>query len=219
MSVADQLPARGGPGLHRRRRPGASRAPPRSGRSSRWKRRKTSSSPSRRSARWSRPRLQLLRQRPERRDHVRDAEAVGRAQRRGEQRERAGRRPWARLGSNDAMIFALSPPPIQELGNSSGFNFRLQDRAAARLSEAGRGPQPAARGPRRARWWSASARRAGGQPAAARRHRPDQGARARAVHRRHQQHPLDRFGSAYANDFNREGRVLRVVFRPMPPSA
>jgi len=28
----------------------------------------------------------------------------------------------------DAFIFALSPPPIPELGTSSGFNFRLQDR-------------------------------------------------------------------------------------------
>jgi multidrug efflux pump len=29
----------------------------------------------------------------------------------------------------DAMTFALSPPPIQGLGNSNGFTFRLQDRA------------------------------------------------------------------------------------------
>lgn len=28
----------------------------------------------------------------------------------------------------DAQTFALSPPPIQGLGNSSGFTFRLQDR-------------------------------------------------------------------------------------------
>ncbi len=28
----------------------------------------------------------------------------------------------------DAFIFALNPPPIPELGNSSGFDFRLQDR-------------------------------------------------------------------------------------------
>jgi len=30
----------------------------------------------------------------------------------------------------DAFIFALSPPPIPELGTSSGFNFRLQDRGS-----------------------------------------------------------------------------------------
>ncbi|MFK0385762.1 multidrug efflux RND transporter permease subunit [Agrobacterium sp. NPDC090273] len=34
-------------------------------------------------------------------------------------------------GLPDAMSFALSPPPIQGLGNSSGFTFRLQDRSGA----------------------------------------------------------------------------------------
>lgn len=40
----------------------------------------------------------------------------------------------------DAMAFSLSPPPIQGLGNSSGFTFRLQDRGGmgqAALSAAG----------------------------------------------------------------------------------
>src|SRR5690606_14530736 len=32
-------------------------------------------------------------------------------------------------GIRDAFIFPLSPPPIPELGASSGFKFRLQDRA------------------------------------------------------------------------------------------
>jgi multidrug efflux pump len=32
------------------------------------------------------------------------------------------------MGVRDAFIFPLSPPPIRELGNSSGFSFRLQDR-------------------------------------------------------------------------------------------
>ncbi|MDX3925114.1 MAG: efflux RND transporter permease subunit [Shinella sp.] len=32
------------------------------------------------------------------------------------------------FGIKDAMAFSLSPPPIQGLGNSSGFTFRLQDR-------------------------------------------------------------------------------------------
>jgi multidrug efflux pump len=31
-------------------------------------------------------------------------------------------------GIRDAFIFPLSPPPIPELGVSSGFTFRLQDR-------------------------------------------------------------------------------------------
>ena len=34
----------------------------------------------------------------------------------------------ALMGVRDAFIFALSPPPIPELGNATGFNFRLQDR-------------------------------------------------------------------------------------------
>jgi multidrug efflux pump len=33
------------------------------------------------------------------------------------------------IAIKDAQTFALSPPPIQGLGNSSGFTFRLQDRA------------------------------------------------------------------------------------------
>ena len=41
----------------------------------------------------------------------------------------AGRAFGALMGVRDAFIFPLSPPPIRELGNSSGFSFRLQDRA------------------------------------------------------------------------------------------
>ncbi|QTD45199.1 efflux RND transporter permease subunit [Ottowia testudinis] len=41
----------------------------------------------------------------------------------------AGRAMGALSGVKDAFIFPLSPPPIPELGVSSGFTFRLQDRA------------------------------------------------------------------------------------------
>ncbi|MDO8450980.1 MAG: efflux RND transporter permease subunit [Rhodoferax sp.] len=41
----------------------------------------------------------------------------------------AGRAFGALGGIRDAFIFPLSPPPIPELGASSGFSFRLQDRA------------------------------------------------------------------------------------------
>ena len=34
----------------------------------------------------------------------------------------------ALMGVKDVFIFPLSPPPIPELGNATGFNFRLQDR-------------------------------------------------------------------------------------------
>ncbi len=40
----------------------------------------------------------------------------------------AGRAFGALSGIRDAFIFPLSPPPIPELGNASGFTFRLQDR-------------------------------------------------------------------------------------------
>ncbi len=41
----------------------------------------------------------------------------------------AGRAFGALSGIRDAFIFALSPPAIPELGNGTGFNFRLQDRS------------------------------------------------------------------------------------------
>jgi multidrug efflux pump len=40
----------------------------------------------------------------------------------------AGRAFGALSGVRDAFIYPLSPPPIPELGNASGFTFRLQDR-------------------------------------------------------------------------------------------
>ncbi|GAB3363150.1 MULTISPECIES: efflux RND transporter permease subunit [Giesbergeria] len=40
----------------------------------------------------------------------------------------AGRAMGALMGIRDAFIFPLNPPPIPELGSSSGFTFRLQDR-------------------------------------------------------------------------------------------
>ena len=43
----------------------------------------------------------------------------------------AGRAMGALMGVRDAFIFALSPPPIPELGEASGFTFRLQDRSGA----------------------------------------------------------------------------------------
>ncbi|HUR90568.1 MAG TPA: efflux RND transporter permease subunit [Ramlibacter sp.] len=40
----------------------------------------------------------------------------------------AGRSFGALMGVKDAFIFAVSPPPIPELGSSTGFSFRLEDR-------------------------------------------------------------------------------------------
>ena len=42
----------------------------------------------------------------------------------------AGRAFGALMAVRDAFIFALSPPPIPELGNATGFTFRLQDRGS-----------------------------------------------------------------------------------------
>jgi len=51
----------------------------------------------------------------------------------------AGRANGALMGIKDALVFSLSPPPIQGLGTTSGFTFRLQDRGGlgqAALAEA-----------------------------------------------------------------------------------
>ena len=54
-------------------------------------------------------------------------------ERKGEQHSAgalAGRAFGALMGVKDAFIFAVSPPPIPELGSSTGFNFRLEDRGS-----------------------------------------------------------------------------------------
>ncbi|HEU4850902.1 MAG TPA: efflux RND transporter permease subunit [Telluria sp.] len=45
--------------------------------------------------------------------------------------ELAGRMTGHLMGIRDAFIFVVSPPPIPELGSSTGFSFRLQDRGGA----------------------------------------------------------------------------------------
>jgi multidrug efflux pump len=114
----------------------------------------------------------------------------------------------------DAMIFVLNPPSIQELGNASGFAMRLQDRAgqgypallAARnqlLGLAAR--EPALMG----------VRPEGLEDAPQVRVEVDRiRARALGVAIADINNTLSiAFGSAYANDFNREGRVLRVLLQ------
>ena len=41
----------------------------------------------------------------------------------------AGQAFGAFMGIKDAIVYPLNPPPIPELGNATGFTFRLQDRA------------------------------------------------------------------------------------------
>ena len=55
--------------------------------------------------------------------------------------DRRRHQPRSCARSRDAKISALQPPPIDNLGNSSGFSFRLQDRGAEGLCGADRPPK------------------------------------------------------------------------------
>ncbi|HZG07375.1 MAG TPA: efflux RND transporter permease subunit [Allosphingosinicella sp.] len=126
----------------------------------------------------------------------------------------AGGAYGALSGSKNAMIFALNPPPIQELGNSSGFNLRLQDRAAlgyqrlvdARNQLLGAAAQSSV---------VVGVRPEGLEDSPQLRVAIDRTeARALGLGIEDINNTLSiAFGSAYANDFNREGRVLRVVLQ------
>jgi multidrug efflux pump len=126
----------------------------------------------------------------------------------------AGRAMASLGGAPEAFIFTLNPPPIQELGNASGFTFRLQDREgagndaliAARnqlLGMAGKSPI------------LAGVRPEGMEDAPQLRVLIDRvKARALGLAISDVNATLSiAFGSAYANDFNREGRVLRVLLQ------
>ncbi len=134
-----------------------------------------------------------------------------------------GRRPrvW-RLVQAFAMHSSsrLSPPPIPELGNASGFTFRLQDRSGAghealvnaRNQLLGMASQSKV-------LTQVRPRRAGRCPAAADRHRPRQGQRTRASPsmRSTRRCPLA-LGSGYVNDFPNQGRLQRVVVQADAPA-
>jgi multidrug efflux pump len=126
----------------------------------------------------------------------------------------AGRALPALMGSQHAMIFTLSPPAIQELGNSSGFSMRLQDRTGrgyralvdARNQLLGAASQSKV---------VAGVRPEGLEEAPQLRINVDR-VQARALGL--QIPDIDNtlaisFGSAYANDFTHEGRVLRVLLQ------
>jgi len=112
----------------------------------------------------------------------------------------------------EALVFALNPPPIPELGESSGFAFMLQDRGghghAALVAARDQLLGLAARSP------LLTQVRPEGQPDAPQLRVDIDRITARAL-------GLSiadvnstlaiAMGGAYANDFNREGRVLRVL--------
>lgn len=126
----------------------------------------------------------------------------------------AGRSMGALGGSNHAMIFALSPPPIQELGNSSGFNLRLQDRA-------GLGYQKLLDARNQLLGATAQSKLVVGVRPEGLEDSPQLRVTIDRIKARALGLQVDdinntlsiAFGSAYANDFNREGRVLRVVLQ------
>ncbi|MDO9489603.1 MAG: efflux RND transporter permease subunit, partial [Sphingomonadaceae bacterium] len=126
----------------------------------------------------------------------------------------AGRAMGAFMQFKDAMVFALSPPSIPELGTASGFALRLQDRSGqgypallqARNQLLGMAAQEKA---------LVGVRPEGLEDAPQVRVTVDRiKARALGLSITDINNTLSiAFGSAYANDFNREGRVLRVLLQ------
>ncbi|MGE0666958.1 MAG: multidrug efflux RND transporter permease subunit [Sphingomonadales bacterium] len=113
-----------------------------------------------------------------------------------------------------AQVFVLNPPPIRELGNASGFSYRLQDRGggtyegllAARNQMLGMASQSKI---------LAGVRPEGMEDAPQLKVNIDRvKARALGLQIADINQTLSiAFGSAYANDFNYQGRVLRVLLQ------
>ena len=130
----------------------------------------------------------------------------------------AGKAFGALMQVKEAMIFTLSPPPIQSLGNATGFSFRLEARdgqSAAQLANArnqllGMASQSSI---------LANVRPEGQEPAPQLVVNIDRvRARALGLAIGDVNATLSiAAGSAYANDFNLEGRVRRVYLQADAP--
>lgn len=126
----------------------------------------------------------------------------------------AGKAMGTLMGIKEAFAFSLSPPSIPELGTSSGFTFKLQDRGAN-----GREALVAARnqmlGGAMQSKLLANVRPEGQEDAPVLKVDIDRiQARALGLSIGEVNATLAiSFGSAYANDFTREGRVLRVLLQ------
>ena len=130
----------------------------------------------------------------------------------------AGRALGALSSVKQAIIFTLTPPPIQQLGNATGFSFRLQARGgqtndeltAARNQLLGMAAQSPV---------LANVRPEGMEPAPQLKVNIDRvRARALGLSIGDVNTTLSiAAGSAYANDFNRDGRVLRVYLQADAP--
>ncbi|ARS28176.1 efflux RND transporter permease subunit [Sphingomonas sp. KC8] len=125
-----------------------------------------------------------------------------------------GRAFGALMQAKDALIFTINPPPIRELGNASGFTFMLQDRSAlghealveARNMMLGLASQsPLLTG----------VRPEGQEDAPQLKVEIDRvKARALGLSIGDVNATLSiAFGSAYANDFTHDGRILKVMLQ------
>ena len=122
-------------------------------------------------------------------------------------------------GDPRANVAPINPPPIRDLGAASGFSFRLQDRGGVGTDALFDARQQlialASRDPA-----IGSVRAEGQEPGPQVRATVDRiRARALGLSIADVNDTLSiAFGSAYANDFNREGRVLKVILQADAPA-
>ena len=122
------------------------------------------------------------------------------------------------MSVKDAIIFPLNPPPIPELGNSSGFDFRLQDRG-------GKGHAALMDARNMMLGMAAQSKVVAGVRPEGQEDTPQlqvdvdrEKARALGIAIGDINTTLGvAFGSAYVNDFVREGRVLKVMVQADAP--
>ena len=130
----------------------------------------------------------------------------------------AGKAFGALMQVKEAMIFTLSPPPIQSLGNATGFSFRLEARGGQSTEELSNA-RNALLGMAAQSKILANVRPEGQESAPQLVVNIDRvRARALGLSIRDVNATLSiSAGSAYANDFNLEGRVRRVYLQADAP--
>ena len=126
----------------------------------------------------------------------------------------AGKAMGAFMGIKEAFVFSLSPPSIPELGTSSGFTFKLQDRSGNGRDALIQARNQLLGGAMQSKLL-ANVRPEGQEDAPVLKVDIDRvKARALGLSIGDVNATLAiAFGSAYANDFTREGRVLRVLLQ------